>query len=336
MKIAHLSHTDLDGYSCQLISNFYLKDVKFLNSNYGREIDEKFAAASEFIGDEQGIIIISDLNLSLSQCENYETALKDKNIKLFLLDHHQSGAECAAKFPWYYLDNSRCATKIVYDFFARIYGEDENLKAYADVVNSVDIWLKDDENFELGKVCMNIISGAKEINKVLFCEENTKYLFYLMREFAKFIYVKDAHIALDDATHEIKKAFFSGAKNDTLSNLVSAYLIKLLSENKSEFTLFYRGYKGILTYNIGNVSVIGNDFLVANPEFDFFIDITSKKTMSFRADGKIDVSKMAKELVGGGGHINASGGFFSNFKDGYDYAAIKAQVVELIKNVTGE
>ena len=332
MKIAHLSHTDLDGYSCQLVSDFYLKNVKFFNSNYGREIDEKFASMLEFIGDEKGLILISDLNLSLAQCENYERLIGLKNIKIILLDHHQSGAECAAKFGWYYLDSSRCATKIVYDFFSQIYGSDANLSAYCDVVNSVDIWLKDDPNFELGKVCMNIISGAKEINKVLFCDEQMEYFFYLMREFARFIGVQDSHIDLDDATHEIKKNFFKLDKNDTLSNLVSAYLIRLLSAKKDEFSLEYRGKRGILTYNIGGVSVIGNDFLVANPEFDFFLDITSKKTMSFRANGKIDVSKMAKDLVGGGGHVNASGGFFSGFKDCYNYAQIKAQVVELIKN----
>ncbi|EAK6618732.1 DHH family phosphoesterase, partial [Campylobacter jejuni] len=42
MKIYHLSHTDLDGYACQFIVNFYFKNVKFYNSNYGKEINENF------------------------------------------------------------------------------------------------------------------------------------------------------------------------------------------------------------------------------------------------------------------------------------------------------
>ncbi|EHD3994754.1 3'-to-5' oligoribonuclease B, partial [Campylobacter jejuni] len=37
MKIYHLSHTDLDGYACQFIVKFYFKNVKFYNSNYGKE-----------------------------------------------------------------------------------------------------------------------------------------------------------------------------------------------------------------------------------------------------------------------------------------------------------
>lgn len=30
MKIYHLSHTDLDGYACQYIVNFYFKNVNFI------------------------------------------------------------------------------------------------------------------------------------------------------------------------------------------------------------------------------------------------------------------------------------------------------------------
>ncbi len=124
MKIYHLSHTDLDGYACQFIVNFYFKNVKFYNSNYGKEINENF---NSIIGDIEkdenfgkAIILITDLNLNLNQCEEFEKICKEKNTKIFLLDHHQSGEECAQKYSWYLLDSKRCATKIVYDFFSKI------------------------------------------------------------------------------------------------------------------------------------------------------------------------------------------------------------------------
>ncbi|MBV5277802.1 MAG: 3'-to-5' oligoribonuclease B, partial [Campylobacteraceae bacterium] len=94
----------------------------------------------------------------------------------------------------------------------------------------------------------------------------------------------------------------------------------------------YKDYKGILTYNIGNVSVIGNDFLNANPDFDFFMDITSKKTISMRSNGKVDVSKVAAHIANGGGHHNAAGGLLSNFKDGFIYDTIRTQVVNIMSN----
>lgn len=339
MKIYHLSHTDLDGYGAQYITNFYFKDVKFLNSNYGREIDDKFAQILSEIdasNDDKNVILITDLNLSLAQCESFEEMIDGKNIKLFLLDHHQSGAECASAYSWYFLDSSRCATKITYDFFAGIFGQNKELEIFSDVVNSVDIWLKDDKNFEMGKVCLGLVANAKEINKVMFEAENNLYMDHILKEASKFFNEKNDYIGLDMQVHAIKKSFFKEDKDNTLSNLISNYVVKKLSENKEKFSISYKDHKGILTYNIGNVSVIGNDFLVANPEFDFFIDVTNKKTLSFRANGKLDVSAMAKHLVSGGGHVNASGGLFANFKDGFSYEPIKAQIVDLITKKTQE
>lgn len=339
MKIYHLSHTDLDGYACQYVVNFYLKNCKFYNSNYGKEINENFNVIFKDIErelqnnpSEEFVILISDLNLNLQQCEDFQKAIEGKKIKLLLLDHHQSGAECANKYSWYFLDDKRCATKIVYDFFARCFGKNQSLSSFVDVVNAVDIWLSDDVNFELGKVMLGMVSSAKEINRIMFANENIEYMFYLFDKSRNFINERDSHIKLEDALHFIKKDFFAKDRNDTLSNLISNYIVEKLSIKKDDFCVFYKDKKGILTSNIGNTSVIGNDFLLKNPEFDFFVDLSSRKTLSFRANNKIDVSLMAKKLVGGGGHKNASGGLFAAYKDSANYEFIKAQFVDLIKN----
>lgn len=128
---------------------------------------------------------------------------------------------------------------------------------------------------------MGLVSGAREVNKIMFPNENTKYIFSLLQQAQEFFTCKDAPIVLDDNTHAIKKKFFKHTKNDTLSNLVSKYNVDLLTQNKDKMQISYKDYKGILTYNIGNVSVIGNDFLNANPDFDFFMDVTSKKRLVF-------------------------------------------------------
>ncbi|ELJ8910712.1 3'-to-5' oligoribonuclease B, partial [Campylobacter coli] len=255
-----------------------------------------------------------------------------KNIKIFLLDHHQSGEECAQKYAWYLLDNQRCATKITYDFFSKICKPDLELLNFAQVVNAVDIWLNEDSNFELGKVFLGLIANAKEINRVMFKEAQVFYMFFLLERARKFINQPNSHILLDNAIHFIKKDFFAKNHDDTLSNLISYFVVEKLSELKEEFSIEYEGRKGILTSNIGNTSVIGNEFLVKNPDYDFFIDVSSRKTLSFRANGKVDVSLMAKKLVGGGGHKNASGGLFAAYKDGANYNYIKAQIVDLIKS----
>ena len=336
MKFFHLSHTDLDGYAAQFVSNFYIKNVHNFNSNYGHEIDEKFELILNKLNDEKSLILISDLNLTLSQCEKFSQKIAEKNAKIILLDHHISGIECVKNYSWYFMDSSRCATKIVYDLFSKIFGENDKLHKLVNVVNAADIWLKDDADFELGKVCLGLISGAKELNKVMFANENFEYLQFLISKICGFINMQNAHIALDSAVHSLKKEFFKSSFDDTLGNLISHYVVERLSARKDELSVIYKDKKGILTYNIGSTSIIGNDFLVNNPDIDFFVDITSKKTLSFRANGNADVSLIAKNLVGGGGHINASGGLFGAFKDCNDYTNIKAQFQNLIDQKTKE
>jgi uncharacterized protein len=335
-KIYHLSHTDLDGYGCQAVVNHYFENVRYYNSNYGKEINERFNEILEDIetdAKEHNVILITDLNLTLEQAKELEGKIQvhDKEILLMLLDHHKSGQECDEQFGWYYLDHTRCATKITYDFFSSLLGKDGKLSKLVDVINSVDIWLENDSNFELGKVCLGLISHAREVNRIMFPKANSEYMFFLLENIQPTFYEKNPHIKLDEKIHFIKKDFFlQNRKDDTLSNLVSIYNVDLLTKNKEHMSITYQGHKGILTYNIGNVSIIGNDFLKANPEYDFFMDVTSKKTISLRANGKLDVSKMAAHIGNGGGHPNASGGLIGTFKDSFVYANIQKQIHDII------
>ncbi|MDR1975831.1 MAG: 3'-to-5' oligoribonuclease B [Campylobacteraceae bacterium] len=335
--IFHLSHTDLDGYGCQFITKQYFRQIKFYNSNYGKEIDERYTqilSDIECTGADKSVILITDLNLTLDQARNFEERLKGVKspVKLLLLDHHQSGNECANRYPWYFLDTSRSAAKITYDFFSKIYGEKKQLGRLADVINAVDIWLDDSADFELGKVCLNLIASSKELNRIMFDEANTQFMFALLQNSMAYTDKPDAHILLEDNIHAIKKSFFNSGKNDTLSNLVSKYNVEQLIKLKDKMTIVYKGHKGILTFNIGGVSIVGNDFLVQNPDYDFFMDVTSRKTVSFRANGKVDVSKIASELANGGGHPNASGGAIAGFRDSFLYENVKNQIVDLIKS----
>ena len=339
-KVYHLSHTDLDGYGCQMVTNRYFDNIKFYNSNYGKEINERFEEIFNDISvdkNEKSIILITDLNLTPQQAKDFDSKVKIANgkILLLLLDHHKSGQDCANDFEWYYLDDSRCATKITYDFFSPLFGKDEKLSKFVEIVNAVDIWLDDKEEFELGKVCLGLVSGAKEINRIMFPKENSLYLFELLEKIQSYFEYEDPHIVLDENIHKIKKEILKKDKDDTLSNLISKRNVEMLSKNREKMCIEYENHRGILTYNIGNVSVIGNDFLKANPDFDFFMDITSRKTISLRADGKIDVSKMAINLANGGGHPNASGGLMGSFRDGFVYKNIKKQVEDIILKKTG-
>lgn len=341
MKLFHISHTDLDGFSCQLITKEYFKEGSFYNANYGIEVKLTIKKVlNEILSykDEEILFLISDLNLTLQETKDLD---KDINklvedgykIKLQLLDHHISGKKSADSYYWYYLDEKRCATKIVYDYIFEEYDGFEPevnswLEPLVNAVNAVDIWLDHDvKNFEFGKVLMSMISKVREVNNILFADLNREFRFHLLKESAKYLDQIDGHIDLDNNVHFMKKDFLRiSKKDDTLDNLSADFLVKTLDEVKEDLTVICNNQKGLLTYCLGSISIPANAFLKANLDYDFFIDVNKKGNASFRANGKMDVSLMASKIAGGGGHVNASGGRFEDFKETIDYNEVRSYI----------
>ena len=340
--IHHLSHIDLDGYSCQLIMKFTPYNIHNYNANYGAEVKQKLEIILEYIkiNNDDSIILITDLNLTADESKWLNSQVNNlndsnKNIQIILLDHHGSGEDSANKYEWYYLDTTRCATKITYDYAKEHFKLDEPtwMNSFVDVVNAVDLWKQDEvKNFEYGKVCMRLINETRELNRVMFATQDTQYKLSLLLEATKLLNQKDAPIILDEKIHMLKKAFFMEDKNDTLDNLSTAYIVKLLGEARKEKTIYYKGYKGFLSYGVGNTSIIGNGFLLAYPEYDFIVDVSYRGTMSLRANNKVNVAQISKEWTNGGGHPNAAGGRIIGFKEQYRYDKVKQQIEKIIND----
>ncbi len=339
----HLSHIDLDGYSCQLIMKHTPYDLSFYNANYGAEVKDQLELILENIdasNTKEATILISDLNLSVEEAKWLDKEVAKRNagsydIELLLLDHHGSGEDCATRFEWYYLDTSRCATKIVYDHAKEHFGlnEPEWMEKYVDIVNAVDLWKQHEhENFEYGKVFMRLINEAKELNRVMFAKEDNNYKLTLLQNAVKFIGQKDGHIVLDENIYFLKKDFFKKDHNDTLDNLATEYIVELLGRHRSEMTIYYKGYKGFLSYGVGNTSIIGNGFLTKYPDYDFIVDVSYRGTMSLRANNQVSVAQISKEWCGGGGHPNAAGGRIQGFKEQFRYDKVKQQIESLINH----
>lgn len=349
MNIYHLSHIDLDGYGCQYLthncfSNQKESKIEAYNANYGPEVKarlEEIIVAikrEKFLGkkDIEHIILVTDLNLTTKEANWLEKEALAVGAKIQLLDHHGSGEKTAKQFIWYKLDSTKCATLITYEWLQKHYDFDQE-KHYANIVkaiNAIDIWVSDDELFEFGKVGLGMISGAREINRTLFPEEDRALKLSLINAMKEYVNKENAHIALDDDLHQLKKTFFKQAQDNTKDNLVALYMTQLLSNDKQRLIIEYRGYKGLLGYNLGNTSILGNTFLVENPDFDFYMDINYRGNFSLRSNNKLDVSKMAAEIGNGGGHPNASGGKIKEYKDSFIYSEIKSFVQEYIDEKT--
>ncbi len=346
MKLFHLSHTDLDGYGCQFISKKIYPDAMYYNANYGLEVKANLKLILDDIQlstSKDVLFLITDLNLTIDESKKLSKDIEKLNsegfnIKLQLLDHHGTGQKCANKYDWYYLDTSRSATKITYDYFVENYEEfsllcssDFNLLIKA--INAVDIWLEDDELFEFGKVCMTMIAKAFEINNTLFNTDNRLYRFNLLDNALKFVAKENGHILLDEQIYHIKKEYLQLDKNnDTMDNLSSKYLVKMLDDQKESLTVNYKNHKGLLTYTLGNISIPANRFLKENADYDFFIDVGRRGRASMRADNKLDVASLASKIGKGGGHPNAAGTAFDDFKETINYNDIKTYIQNKLNN----
>ncbi len=168
MKVYHLSHIDLDGYGCQLVSREFFDDIMFFNANYGREVMARLNAILGHISTfkvrpstettmlfgkpvkienksqdnvvsaslhEKFMILITDLNLTLQEAKFLsdqvsELKMSGLNIDIVLLDHHATGEESANTFPWYYLDIHRCATKITYEYLLEKFGLQDSIQSW--------------------------------------------------------------------------------------------------------------------------------------------------------------------------------------------------------------
>jgi len=329
--IFHLSHIDLDGYGCQYLTNKVFKKIDFYNANYGAEVNERLdqiykdiQSLKEEDSTLKPLILVTDLNLTTKEGNQLEKKAVKLGAKLLLLDHHGTGANAAERFAWYNLDTSKCATTITYNWLKEFHNFDKEgqYRAIVEAIEAIDIWVDNSKYFDYGRVLLGMISGAREVNRVVFANEDRLYKFRLIDEAKEVLnnnLLEDAPIILDDKLHFIKKDFFKKTKNDTKDNLVATYITDILTKNRDYMRVKYKDKVGILTYATGNTSLIGNNFLVANDDFDFYMDVNSRGGFSLRSNNKVDVSKMASEIGNGGGHPNASGGKIENYKDSFVY-----------------
>lgn len=347
MEFFHLSHTDLDGYGCQLISKKIYPNGDFYNANYGLEVKASLNIILDKIQNSQSkdiFFLISDLNLTMDEAKKVDkvvTTLNESgyNIKLQLLDHHGSGENCAQKYDWYFLDTSRSATKITYEYFKENFSQfsslcEENFDTLIESINAVDIWLEDNQYFEFGKVCMSMVAKANEINNTLFASQNRDYRLFLITSALEFISQEDGHILFDENIYSLKKQYLKqNGNNDTMDNLSSQYLVDMLKDQKENLTVHYKEFKGLLTFTLGNISIPANRFLKENSDYHFFIDASRRGKASLRANGQVNVAKLASQIGNGGGHPNAAGLAFDDWKDTINYQDVKNFIQTKLSNL---
>ncbi|MFC3847424.1 DHH family phosphoesterase [Helicobacter baculiformis] len=340
MQVFHLSHIDLDGYGCQFVSRHFFKEVTYYNANYGREVSarlKEIITALNRRAVQKALILVTDLNLTLSEAEFLQKEsealrLQGKEVEILLLDHHITGKDAAESYHWYHLDVERSASKITFETLKERYrplqeSALETLAPMVEMINAIDIWQEEGFAFELGKVCMRMISSTHELNRFMFDCEHRAYKFALLEQVPRYIHQDKGAVAFDNDLFRLKKIALGGDPDqETMDNIASNAQVALLSQKKEACSVVCEGKKGFLSYSMGGISVLANLFLRQNPEFDFYIDVSFRGNVSLRANGKCDVSNISKQYFNGGGHKNASGGKIEGFKESFSYYDIKEQL----------
>jgi oligoribonuclease NrnB/cAMP/cGMP phosphodiesterase (DHH superfamily) len=323
------------------VSSLFCDKVKYYNSNYGKEVTARLKELEDDISycssKEEVEVLLTDINITAEECEYIDGVVNrlkflGHNITLTLLDHHITGKPQSDKYSWYNLDDKKCATLLTYEYFTKRFPKQKlpsELKAYVSAVNAFDLWKSDADDFEFGKVLNRLVVESKEISKMLFVNEHVFYKHELLKASFPFLQEMD-YIGLDDQIIALKKSFLKTDKHDTIDNLIAQYITKLLSDNKERMTIHYGEYKGILTFQVGNTSVLGNSFLQANPDYHFFMDTAPTGNVGLRANNACNVSQMAQHIFDGGGHVNAAGGRMSHLRNIFTYRQIQENVQKFI------
>jgi oligoribonuclease NrnB/cAMP/cGMP phosphodiesterase (DHH superfamily) len=286
-KIKLFSHTDLDGYGCNIVAKSILKDVDCENLNY----DNVNQRIKEFFINEEyknyDKVYITDISVK----EDVATIMDNiDNIGVRLLDHHPT-AQWLNKYTWATVDIERdgektSGTKMLYDELENLAEvtivNKNNIFDFAEAVRKYDTWLWKEKYDDI---------VPKQLNDLFYIFGEKRFENKIMH------YLKSVTYAIDQ--------FISD--NDLLLELEQEKIDRFIeSMNKKIIPYNIAGYTAGIVFTDQYVSELGNRLSTMNPDYDLIVMIGGD-SISYRTTKEdIDCGQIAK-LVGGGGHPKAAG-----------------------------
>lgn len=341
--IYHISHIDLDGYGCQIITkkHFKNKKIKFYNCDYGNVI---YSIFNEILLDfksnkyRNNELIITDINLNMDMANFiHQNFILKHNFNVILLDHHITGLEISKKYYWYKLNKNICSTKLTQEYF-----NVHDLKDFADYVNVQDLWYDKHKNFTKANFIADIAYKGYEFPNII-KEESFKYKIFTIKEvFNRF--------RKNWSIKKIQKNFIDIQEKFLLSSLDVSYVknpnisiehkfVQYIYEkikNKNHNFIKLNNSKGIVFFELGaNIFQQSSQMFLQDfkDSIDFILHINKYGRISIRSLGSSpenNVSFIAKKYFSGGGHFNAAGG--SIFNNKYKEISSQDEAINLLIN----
>lgn len=342
----HISHTDLDGYGAQCVTKKLGLEVRYFNSNYGKELDQTIDTVLGLV--EKGdTILITDLNLLDNMGEKLNAAISEKEIKVQVLDHHVTGELVAAKYDWYHLDTTKCGTKLTFEYFQKDLAEkydglDYGIFArFIETVNVYDMWQEDNPIIKKGKTLDSLLSRIKRIFPEVLEDIGREFILDMLITTGECLGHDGNVVAAEQYLYNKERTWFEekmkdsidiqALKEDCLHIVRVNFMFYYIMQKKLYKTIEYNGLVGEVHYGLSSIFQEFSSIRNNSGEVDFVININPKGFLSLRSKGtKADVGTMSKKHLNGGGHFNAAGGSLlaEESKERYNFD----QLFEILKD----
>ncbi len=279
------SHTDLDGYGCNIVMKALVSQVIATNMNYeeNNEIVKNYILSGEY--KNYRCTFITDISVNEEVAELID---KTKDLRLVLLDHHPT-AEWLNKYDWANVCVNNCfektsGTELLFNFLVSSDG------------------------------CVEDWNYFREIHD--FVKQVKRYDTWLWKE----KYNDDTPKKLNDLFYILGyDKFYSSLKenNFNVKFLIHDYSYLLENQQKKIDKYIEKKNKEIIgcpikDYNVGVVfanqyqSELGNRLSELNSQYDL-IAMIGENSISYRTIKEdVDCGEFAK-LFNGGGHLKAAG-----------------------------
>lgn len=288
MKVRLFSHTDLDGYGCNIVANFVYgkENVVATNSHYDTINEEvnKYIDNKEY--EKFDVTFITDISVNKETADRINELVK-KGYEFRLYDHHKNSS-WLNEYNWAFeiIEFVDTNTLTSGTWLLNLFTNEISTPVIDDLVVAIrdyDTWLWK-ENNDL---------RPKQLND----------LFYILgferfeNELIKVNYNVDEFLEKYKIVLELEQEKIDRLVKDKLETIV-------------ESDDFIEGRIGII-FSEQYISELGNKICELRNDIDvIFIINPSNNTVSLRTVKDIDVSLIAKQY-GGGGHTKASGFKFS-------------------------
>jgi len=289
MKVKLFTDNDLDGTGCALLARFCFKiiDVEFCSpKNINERVKEFLKERKNLLYDQ---IYITDLSIK----EDVAEIIENSGISnILILDHHNS-ASWLNKYKWATIketltDNKTCGTELFYEYVFKKYynptisfGQAATIGYFVELVRRYDTY------------------DWKKLNDLKSKELNDLFLILGTNRFYKDYDIINDKLFGNRNALETKENFLIGLQQETTGNYIKGKLENIIPYK-------FKDYNVAVVYAENYSSELGNTLLDIHPEFDFVAIIDIAGGISFRGNGKVNLTEIAQSF-GGGGHFDASG-----------------------------